>query len=226
MRQHQRLHEQPEHQGVGRRRHKRHARHGDDRAAKTDRRERERRRRQQPDDGRLQFGETFLAAGPQRCDDHADGRDQDRDHFQHRQVIAEKHEAEDRGLDRLGLYVRRGYHEGAVVHREQHQARGDDLAERAEQQPRPERRRRPRHMIAGRGDHDGEEHQRERKAEQEADIGGAPGPQRPGQAALHRIAPHLRQRGGDGEGNPERGEGEHGNRVRMAEALRSTEVAS
>ncbi len=56
-------------------------------------------------------------------------------------MIAEKDKAEDRGLDRLGLQIRRRHHERAVVHRQQHQSGGDDLAERAEQQPRPERRR-------------------------------------------------------------------------------------
>ena len=85
------------------------------------------------------LAEALLAAGPQRGDDDADGRDQDRQHLASRQVIAEEDEAEDRGLDRLGLEVGGRHHEGAVVHRQQHQAGGDDLAERAQQQPRPER---------------------------------------------------------------------------------------
>ncbi len=63
--------------------------------------------------------------------------------FSTREMIAEKNEAEDRGLDRLGLRISRRHHEGAVVHREQHQGGGDDLAERAEQQPWKERRWRP-----------------------------------------------------------------------------------
>ena len=125
-------------------------------------------------------------------------------------MIAEKYKAEDRGLDRLGLQIGRRHHERAVVHREQHQSGGDDLAERAEQQPRPERRVRPRHMVAGRGHHHGEEHQRERKAEQEADIGGAPGAERPGQLPLHRVARDLAERSDDGKGNPERGDADHG----------------
>ena len=140
----------------------------------------------------------------------ADGRDQDRDHLQRGQMIAEKHETEDRGLDRLGLQIRRRHHERAVVHRQQHQSGGDDLAQRAEQQPRPERRRWPRHVVAGRDHHHGKEHQRERKAEQEADIGGAPGAERPGQLPLHRVARDLPERGDDGKGNPERGDAEHG----------------
>jgi hypothetical protein len=41
-----------------------------------------------------QFGKA-LRRSPQRRD-HADGRDQDRNHFQQSQVIAEKDEAEDR----------------------------------------------------------------------------------------------------------------------------------
>jgi hypothetical protein len=156
------------------------------------------------------IGEPFLAPRPKRRDDHSGRRNQDRNHLQHRQMIAEEHKSEDRGLDCLGLYVSRGDHEGAVVHRQQHQARGDDLAECAEQQPRPERRGRPRYRIAGGNNHDGEEDHRERKAEQESDIGGTPGAERPGQLPLHRIARDLPERGGDGEGNPERGEGEHG----------------
>ena len=163
-----------------------------------------------PDDGRLQIRKTLFAARPQRGNDHADGGDQDRDHLEPGEMIAEKDEAEDRGLDRLGLQIRRRHHEGAVVHREQHQAGRDDLAERAEQQPRPERRRRPRYVVSGHGDHDGKENHRERKAEQEADIGRAPGAERPRQRPLHRIARDLAERSGDGEGNPERGDAEHG----------------
>ena len=86
----------------------------------------------QADDGRLQLGKTLCAARPQCGDDHADGCDHDRDHFQQRQMIAEEDEAEDRGLDRFGLQVSRRHHKGAVVHREQHQAGGDDLAQRAQ----------------------------------------------------------------------------------------------
>ena len=157
----------------------------------------------------------FCAARPQRGDDHADGRDQDRDHLQRGEMIAEKHETEDRGLDRLGLQIGRRHHERAVVHREQHQSGGEDLAERAEQQPGPERRRRPRHMVAGRDHHHGKEHQRERKAEQEADIGGAPGAERPRQLPLHRVARDLPERRDDGKGNPERGDADHGWGIRM-----------
>ena len=65
-------------------------------------------------------------------------------------------------------------------------------------------------VIAGRDHHDDEEQERERKAEQEADIGRAPGAERPGQRPLHRIARDLAERRDDGEGNPERGEREHG----------------
>src|ERR1700676_5515320 len=67
-------------------------------------------------------------------------------------------------------------------------------------------------MVAGRGQHNRKENNRERKAEQEADIGGAPGAERPGQLPLHRIARDLAQRSRDGKGNPERGDGEHGRR--------------
>src|SRR5512134_964854 len=42
--------------------------------------------------------------------------------------------------------------------------------------------------------HDRKEDDRERKAEQEADIGRAPGPERTRQRALHRIAGDLAQR--------------------------------
>ena len=69
----------------------------------------------------------------------------------------------------------------------------DVLAERAEQQPRPERRGRPAHPIAGGRDDHREKHQRERKPEQEADIGGAPGAERPGQRTLHGVTRHLPQ---------------------------------
>ena len=150
-RQHQRLHEQAEHQRVGRRRDERDVGHRDDGAAKADRRQRKAAGGDETDDGRARFGKTLLAARPQRGDDDADGRDHDRQHLQPGQVIAEEDEAEDRGLDRLGLQIRRRHHEGAVVHRDQHQAGGDDLAERAEQQPRPERGGRPRHAVAADG---------------------------------------------------------------------------
>ncbi|MGY4341484.1 hypothetical protein ACVWW3_006390 [Bradyrhizobium sp. LM2.9] len=106
-------------------------------------------------------------------------------------MIAEEDEAEDRRLDRLGLQVGRRHHEGPVIHRQQHQAGRHDLAERAEQQPRPEHGRRHAEMIAGRDQHHGEKQQREREAEQEADIGRAPGPQRLRQRPLHRIARDL-----------------------------------
>src|SRR5258708_39554779 len=65
-------------------------------------------------------------------------------------------------------------------------------------------------MITGRGDYRGKENKRKRKAEQEADIGRAPGAERPRQLPLHRIARDLPQRSNDGEGNPERGDGKHG----------------
>jgi len=55
----------------------------------------------------------------------------------------------------------------------------------------------------------GKEHNRKRKAEQEADIGGAPGAERTRQLPLHRIARDLPEGGDDGERNPERGDGEH-----------------
>ena len=58
--------------------------------------------------------------------------------------------------------------------------------------------------------HDGEEQDRKRKAEQETDIGRAPGTERPGQRALHRIAPTWPSAADNGEGNPERRDGEHG----------------
>src|ERR1700726_2372341 len=61
-------------------------------------------------------------------------------------------------------------------------------------------------MVAGRGQHNRKENNRERKAEQEADIGGAPGAERPGQLPLHRIARDLPQRRRDGKGNPDHGE--------------------
>ena len=158
---------------------------------------------------RLQIGKTLAAGRPQRCDDDADGGDQDRDHLQHGQMIAEKDKAEDRGLDRLGLQIRRRHHERAVVHGKQHHAGAGDLAQCAEQQPRPERSRRPRHVVAAHRHHDRKEQDRERKAEQEADIGRAPGAERPRQRSLHRIARDLAERSNDGEGNPERGDGEH-----------------
>ncbi len=80
-------------------------------------------------------------------------------------MIAEEDEAEDGGLDRLGFQIGRRHHEGAVVHGEQHQAGRDDLAERAEQQPRPEHTGRHAEMIAGGNQHHCQEQERERKAE-------------------------------------------------------------
>jgi hypothetical protein len=175
----------------------------------ADCRQREGRSRHQAYDCRLQFGKALLRIRPQRRDDNAHGRNHDRDHLEPGQMIAEKDKTEDRGLDRLGLQVGRGYHEGAIIHRQQHQPGGDDLRERTQHQPRPECRGRPRHGVAGRHDHHAEENQRERKTEQEADVGRTPGSERPGQAALHRIAHHLPKRGGDGEGDPERDGAEH-----------------
>jgi hypothetical protein len=70
--------------------------------------------------------------GPQRRDDDSDGRNQDRRDLQHRQMIAEKDETENRGLDRLGLEIGRGHHKGAIIHRCQHEPRGKYLAQRAE----------------------------------------------------------------------------------------------
>jgi hypothetical protein len=116
---------------------------------------------------------------------------------------------ENRSLDRFGLQIRRRHHERAVVHREQHQAGGDDLCERAEQQPQPEGSGRPRDRIAGERDHKREKDQREREAEQETDVGRAPGAERSGQRPLHRVARDLSERSRDSEGYPERGDDEH-----------------
>ncbi len=158
---------------------------------------------------RLQIRKALSGTRPQRSNDHAGRRDQDRDHLEPGQMIAEEHETEDRGLDRFGLEISRRHHERTVVHGEQHHAGAGDLGERAEQQPRPELGRRPWHVIAGHGDHGRKEHNRERKPEQEADIGRAPGTERPRQRPLHRIARDLAERSDDGEGNPERGDAEH-----------------
>src|SRR6266702_5126781 len=125
-------------------------------------------------------------------------------------MIAEKHKAENRGLDGLGLEIRRRYHERTVVHRKQHHAGAYDLAQRAKQQPRPESSCRPWHVVAGDRDYHRKEDDRERKAEQEADIGRAPGAEWPRQRPLHRIARDLAKRSDEGEGNPERGDGKHG----------------
>ena len=57
--------------------------------------------------------------------------------------------------------------------------------------------------------HDEEDH-RKGKAEQEADVGRAPGAERLGERTLHGVARDLAERGDDREGNPERGGGEHG----------------
>src|SRR5205823_11119136 len=64
-------------------------------------------------------------------------------------------------------------------------------------------------MVAGYSQYDREEDNRERKPEQEADIGRAPNAERTGQLSLHRVARDLAERGRDGEGDPERGDGEH-----------------
>src|SRR6266513_3922890 len=64
-------------------------------------------------------------------------------------------------------------------------------------------------MVAGYSQYDREEDNRERKPEQEADIGRAPNAKRTGQLSLHRVARDLAERGRDGEGDPERGDGEH-----------------
>ena len=48
-----------------------------------------------------------------------------------------------------------------------------------------------------------QEHNRERKAEQEAHMGGADGAERRGQFALHGVARGLRRGGDDGEDGPE-----------------------
>jgi hypothetical protein len=92
---------------------------------------------------------------------------------------------------------------------EQHQSGGNDLAERAEQKPGPERWRRPRHGVTGGNQHANEKQDGERKTKQEADVGRTPGAERSGQLPLHGIARDLAHRGGDREGNPERGNGEH-----------------
>ena len=65
-------------------------------------------------------------------------------------------------------------------------------AQRAGDHPRPEHRRRIAAAAAPVDEHHaGQEHQRERKAEQEAHMGGADGAERRGQLALHGVARGL-----------------------------------
>ena len=65
-------------------------------------------------------------------------------------------------------------------------------------------------MVTGYSQYEREEDNRERKPEQEADVGRAPGAERRRQRPLHRVTRDLAERSNDGEGNPERGDGEHG----------------
>ena len=106
-------------------------------------------------------------------------------------------------LHRLGLDVGVDHDEGAVVHGGEHQRGGDDLRQRAVEHPGPERQRRARQRGAGRDQHGGEKHQRERKPEQEPHMGRADGAELRGELALGGVAHGLRGGGDDGEDDPE-----------------------
>ncbi len=132
--------------------------------------------------------------------------DDDRDHHRQRHHVAEKNQAEDRDLDRLGLDIGDGDDERALAHRREHQRGRRDLRRGAVAAPRARTPMpvcgsgAPVHSITT-----GEKDERKRKAEQEPHMGGAERAERAGQLALHRIAHGLRGRGDDREDDPEPG---------------------
>ena len=100
------------------------------------------------------------------------------------QGIPEKHETEHGDLHRLRLDVGDRHHERAFVHCAQHECSGEDLGQRAEQDPRPIDRRRVRQAASARQRDRRKKQERERKTKQEADVGCANRAQRTGQLAL------------------------------------------
>ena len=119
-------------------------------------------------------------------------------------AVAEKDQAEQRHLHRLGLDIGVSDDEGALAHHRQHGRGGADLRQRAEHHPRPENSRRVRQAVAAEIDHARQkDEQRERKAEQKTHMRRADGAERRRQFALHGIARGLRRGGDEGKDGPE-----------------------
>ncbi len=135
--------------------------------------------------------------------DHARRGDNDRDRHRQSDPIAEKDQAEDRNLDRFGLDIGDGDHEGALAHRRQHQRGGRDLRDGAVENPRPEFPSGMRQRQSGCQHHACKKDQRERKAEQKTHQRGAERAEARRQLALHRVANGLREGGNDGKDGPE-----------------------
>jgi hypothetical protein len=106
-------------------------------------------------------------------------------------------------LHRLGLDVRVDHDERAVVHGGEHECGRGDLCERAIEHPGPENGRRARQRLFGCDEDDREEHQRERKTEQEAHVRRPDRAECHGELALGGVAHRLACRGDNGEDGPE-----------------------
>ena len=146
---------------------------------------------------------SMRGAWLERHGDHAGGCDQDGGRHPGRHDVAEENEAEQRRLHRLGLDVGIDHHERAIVHGGKHQGGGGHLRQRAEDDPGPKGRRRPRKTLPERDHHAGKEDEREWKPEQKTHVGRAHGAKPRGQFALCRVAHGLRGGGDDGEDGPE-----------------------
>jgi hypothetical protein len=142
-------------------------------------------------------------AGAHGHEDDAGGRNQDRGCDRHRDLVAEKNEAEQGDLHRLGLDVGDGDDEGALVHGGEHERGGEDLRQRADENPgHIDRIGRGQRDAACRRD-EGQKNQRKGKAEQKARVRRADGAERAGEFALGGVAQRLGEGGGDGEDRPE-----------------------
>ena len=177
-----------------------------DRAAVADRREREHAAAGEPEQRRAH---TAGRSRLERHHHHAGRRDQDGDRHGQRQLVAEEDEPEQGDLYRLGLEIGDGDDEGALAHRGEHEPGCQHLSQRTVEHPRPERPARLRQRPPGREQDAGKKHERERKAEQEAHMGGADRAEARGQLALHGVARGLAGRGNQREHRPEPGAVEH-----------------
>jgi hypothetical protein len=104
-------------------------------------------------------------AGLERDHDHAGGRDQNGGGGERRDPVAQKDQAEECDLHRLGLDIGVGDDERALAHGGKHERGGGDLRSGAGDHPWPEYGRDMRQAFAGRQHDADQQDQREGKTE-------------------------------------------------------------
>ena len=147
---------------------------GQDRPAKSDRRDGKEGAGSETEKNRSRAGGRQARARLHGHDQHARGRDRDRQRHGRRQVIAQKQQPEQRHLHRLGLGIGRHHREGALAHGREHQRGRHDLRDGAGQDIGQEGRIGSGNSLAGGKGHPGESEQ----ARRESRRGTGPGSRR------------------------------------------------